>query len=819
MPRLALLLISFVVILLANFGCAGLLEYPTHGKIINENQASTHSSLQPQDDEAFWQELGDLFSPEDALWSDEPPLQNFPHQPHYIMSKTTEYTSTQSHENELGVQQAPKAQPLGLPNSISSFETQLKTVKPETLSIHETGNCKTQLSKKKDESRIQVFEPREESMSEDEPRGGERQHENNLELLRKPKKAKNTKLLDTPRYTKKHKSLRPKLFKFKDIKKKKRLLDMHTIYKLAGEKNVGTFRTELHQFVLELKQNGYQKRKRGLSAITKSSRNLLSLVFKSSLLQISLYAQIQMKVEEALLGKIQKKAFTFLKGFWTMALAKNEDKTIPYYHVYQADHVKSCLTRAKRLLLNRGAAEGRSEAAAWRATEAFVYFYWKISFHRLQGSSVTKKLESSGGAEYNMKTSLFLKSQAYNEQFWPEDKTSPIDIATLAHLCRESYRHSILFYSKILAQGEFDRLHLSLNGFLKSIWNRYDERLDIFIETAIDDIINRICYIIKSSFLKLQVYYSLGFGGRLKLNFAGGFEAKAFGLLEYFCEMALFGEVEGKIRDTGMEEKFNTNGILENSRISLSIDAENEAVGEWISWHATEFFVSWFWHRELAAYQKDRITERIDSVGKEKNIAALYDPKSDEELEAIYGQISQKGSRNLIDRYSRKLGEAGLKHYKYNMDKPRQTILDRRKELIAPLRLEACSVISRRIAYLMKVSFVKIQVFASFKMGDLPKADFVDGYEEKAIQLLTKFWLLTLFGKPDSEGQDLAKEKSMRLDEVLQDARRILDLSTTDDRIRSVSWNNSILPNNDPNQKARYPIWLRPWIHCSNMTK
>ncbi|MBW0464798.1 hypothetical protein O181_004513 [Austropuccinia psidii MF-1] len=73
-------------------------------------------------------------------------------------------------------------------------------------------------------------------------------------------------------------------------------------------------------------------------------------------------------------------------------------------------------------------------------------------------------------------------------------------------------------------------------------------------------------------------------------------------------------------------------------------------------------------------------------------------------------------------------------------------------------------------------------------MGGLKKADFVDGYQNKAIRLLKKFWLLTLFGKSGHKDEDLQKEKSMKLDEILNAVRKTLHNATDLKKLESPSW-------------------------------
>ncbi|MBW0462014.1 hypothetical protein O181_001729 [Austropuccinia psidii MF-1] len=648
------LLTSLMVFLLANVTSAGLLDYPTHANAINEAQSSAHSGFQPYNDDAFWSELGDLVGDEDALQL-RGPLQNFPHQhspqpPISPSEITMEYYPSQLHGSDLSVN-------LGRQNGLVRGENQVGIEMPETVTNHETGNLVTQSSNKEDEALSHLVES-DKAMSETETRGEEftqkRQYEESHELLDKPGYGKKLKLVPNHRYEERKKSSNQYSLRYEEKNEKVRNVEMATIYQLVGEKNLDTFRTSLYEFVCGLKRKGSEEEAKDFIPLTKQFRHRLLLACKASLLQIDVYARLFNKdVNKGDLMKVQEEAFLFLQFFWRVASTTIEDVTSKYYYTRQNKFVNSCLERAQNVLYNTNCEELRTESASWRGTEAFIHIYWNKDFPVGEKVSIKQNLRLYV-AQFNIDTSLFLRVQAFKLQAWHEETGSPLDASQLVQFCRDKYRYSILFYSKTLGQAGLDRFRLSLKPLLKSVWNRYDDRIKLFIETPISDIINRVSYIMKSSFLKLHVYYSLGFGAQIPSEFVDGFNTKALHLLQYFCEFALFGKVDEKNRDAVIEEIFNKDEIFAISRISLSIDAQNEAVGEWISWHATEFLVRRISQKNLTPDQKEQITKRIEYVAEENNVAALFDPRTDEEFEETFSQVEYfltfHSARALFDR-------------------------------------------------------------------------------------------------------------------------------------------------------------------------
>ncbi|MBW0470230.1 hypothetical protein O181_009945 [Austropuccinia psidii MF-1] len=747
MPALALLSIFLIVLLLANCTCAGLLEYPTHASIIEEAQPSTRSSMQPPDDETFWRELGDLVGDEDALRLRGPPLQNLPHQPHFAIQKKEQGpSSTRIHTSDRGIHRIQNT-PLSDRSTISSsLDNKSKIENKDTGEALEDGNYMAKSSTKEDDGLIHVAES-EESMSEDEPSWTEPQSEKNEKLLH----------MASSSYQRKMKRLQ--------------LLELQTVYKLAGEKNLDVFRPQLHQFVNKLKLKGPGKsKKEDPFSITKITRDRLSFAIKSSLLQIRTYPRFSRRVAKNQDSKaVSKVAFTFLKYFWRLALTRKSDKKSPYYHIHQTPIVKKFLQKAKIAVRTPGSTERRMQAAAWSGTEAFVYFLWEVSTTASQKHAIGEELKCLG-KEYNLQTSLLLKVQVCCLNYLREQKALPVAGSDLAEVFRKTYRNSILCHSKILGQAALKHFQLKLEDFLKFVWNLYDHKLQIFQDTTIEAIINRVSYLVKSSFLKVLFYSGLRFGAKLKPEFVNRFYNKTFNLLKYFCEFALFGEVDETRRDFRLEENFQKAGNMINSRVILSIDEEDEAVGEWISWHATEFLVWWCWNQKLTSDQKTQIIDSINFRGRRISMSESDYRRFDEDLGAIPDQNAEKLNKEHLVPYFKSMGQDALTR-------------------LAPLNTKEPLFFVQPVVYLMQTSFLKIIIFASFRMGGLTKADFVDGYEEKAIHLLKNFWLLAFLGKSDHAGEELKKENSMNLEEILENVRKVVDIYSTDERkLESSSW-------------------------------
>ncbi|MBW0523450.1 hypothetical protein O181_063165 [Austropuccinia psidii MF-1] len=792
---------SLIFILQIKFTYPELSSSSKHVEGIDEAQAIAHSGLQTDDDEALWHELEDLFNPEDAMRFIGPSIQNSPpqqtnqHPPPSIIKKTkvdkqpvtsnsefdsrkNKYALTQFRADESSVHQIPNKPFLTQPAKILTIqENQDKIENPKPVSSHENRNSIIQSSKSLNEGRIQPLDSDGDSMSEDE-----------LTLNQECK---------TP-----SESLQKASWKDRDRKRRISQIKIYTLYKLVGQKNLGGIRAELKEFLSELQPQLSRKRKTVTTAIPNSNSYQLLLAIETSLLQSRIHAQLFPNPSEEYLRQSHREAFEFAKYFWRLALTSKEDSTSAYYHVHKNPIVMECLEKAQTILASVEQVEGSFAMAAWEQTDAFVFFKRGWRLEDLEKKAIQTGLKLYG-EHYNIDTYLLLRVQHILKNLDEErishmvGSTPAQHLGNVVKLSEKTSRRSILVYSNIFGQTELKRYHLSLNEFLTDIWNRYKKMLERFQDTKIDAIINRIYYIINSSFLKIQVYRTLEFGARLKSEFVDGFEGKACNLLQYFCEFALFGKVDKTRRDINLEENFKQHDVFENFRATLSIDEENEVVGEWISWHATEFFVWWFWNKKLTTNQKTQIVQRIESQGRERKLVE-DNPRIHGKLDGIPDQnftdhdrflmVSSAESKVLIDKYFHKFGEVALNRYKSDIEELSETIKQEPKNLIEPLKKRPKFIVDR-ITYLTKASLLKINVFASFQMGGLTKADFVDGYEAKTADALRNFWLLLLFGKSGHNGEDLIREKSMKLDEMLKNARISFANKTTDTkRLETASW-------------------------------
>ncbi|MBW0471011.1 hypothetical protein O181_010726 [Austropuccinia psidii MF-1] len=644
--------------------------------------------------EAFWNELGNLSSPEDALWVGGPPFEDFAHQPHSDIVKTGEHPSTRSHESRSGVHGTQETPFYDISSGTLSLQRKSNNQILETWEAAKNENHITQTSKYYPEL-IYLVQADQKSMNEHQSNWGKPTSLDHLGLFYKP------------------------LFKDEDKSRKGRLDEMFTIYKLVGQQHSSAFHIRLNDLLSELTTKSSRKGKKGTSSFTKIVQGRLLLIIKSSLVQTRKYAQLfQYNANENSLSRIQEEAFQFLAYFWRFALTKEEDERNEFYMVHKNNLVRACLVNAERALYHAGRTEMKVPAAAWAGTEAFVFSKWKTLLKLSEKSLIEERLESDS---MRYKMDKFRKIQEQIPDEWDERRLSEIDISTPAQVCR-----------------------------------------------------------------------TLGFGARLKLEFIDGFENKAFALLQYFCEFALFDQVDETRRDLRLEEAFNKDETLENSRVILSIDSEDEEIGECISWHATEFFVWWLWEQELTPDQKNQIIESIRLWAKTANIYELDHEGIDEGLEEIPGQfvkISKEGDRRLIYNRLNRYGELALNHCGFNMQEFLKMIGRRFPKLVDGFQKKKDKYIFKRISYLMKSCFLKIKMFASFRMGGLKKAEFVNGYETQAISLLENFWLLVLFGESDHKGDNLRKENSMKLEQILENVRRTLILASSDlKKLESPSW-------------------------------
>ncbi|MBW0464796.1 hypothetical protein O181_004511 [Austropuccinia psidii MF-1] len=398
MLALALLSTSLIVISLANGVCAGLLKYPTDTNIINEAQPSTHSSLHPLDDEAFWDELGDLVSDEDALR-----LQSPTHRPHSIVAKTEVDTWLTALDSGFRP---------GGSSDVVRFENKSKIKVRKAAEALEDANYITQSSKKL-KGLDDLLKSGQQGMSEDEKSWGELKkfkNKNNLDIIHKLPSKENVE------------------------SRKERMIYLLIIYKLEGQKNASHFLAPLNVFLSELKPKIARKSMKGTSSFKEPVAQRLSLIIKSSLLQIRIYAELyQYCVEEENVRALQEEAFRYLQYFWRLALTKTEDEKSPYFIVHKDISVEKLLAKAENALYFSGTPEIKVALAAWAGTHAFVFFKWNTHFGRKHKQEIEKKAKFYA-THYCINTSLLRRMPTQIIEESDQERISQMDISTPAQV-------------------------------------------------------------------------------------------------------------------------------------------------------------------------------------------------------------------------------------------------------------------------------------------------------------------------------------------------------------------------------------------------
>ncbi|MBW0485185.1 hypothetical protein O181_024900 [Austropuccinia psidii MF-1] len=351
-------------------------------------------------------------------------------------------------------------------------------------------------------------------------------------------------------------------------------------------------------------------------------------------------------------------------------------------------------------------------------------------------------------------------------------------------------RNLFYFYAKSLGELELNCSDVSVKRFLKKIWLEYITGIAVIKNRTNESVINRIAHIMKSSFLKIQVFSFLTKKARRRGGRKNDFDLTAFHLVEHICHFALFGQVEQNSEHLGLEQGFNKADMLNKIRRTLEDDGDDQSKGEKASWYVTGFCVGWFWKEKLTTQKKNAIEHEIKLRAQRIHLK----PSDEDSFVKRLDSTAKKETRifrQFIPSYSQQLADLAFAKHEFDLAQFLNTIRQKWQENHLPIfHDKSHELILKRIAYAMKGSFVKIQAFANFQMGGLPKAEFVDNFEAQALNLLQYFWRLALFGRSDDwPSPNSEREKSMDLDELLDDARESLNTSErAEKRLEPASW-------------------------------
>ncbi|MBW0468117.1 hypothetical protein O181_007832 [Austropuccinia psidii MF-1] len=568
-----------------------------------------------------------------------------------------------------------------------------------------------------------------------------------------------------------------------------------TLLKLVSKKDFINFCNELKSFssvvISESLTEGQRKNQRSIQVLR---QRLFAILHLSFLQSISCY-QLFRKEKEAGDVHSYQTILEFLKKLWESALAQKQDSKSKRAGQSRTKAVSQRSQNAQRLFYTVADMNTRRERAAWLGTKAFAFDYCNTKLtqsHKKSINGILLALEP----HYNADTSEFLISSPGNPTT-SKEKSFRIDFPiSYENIYATAQMRFILRKSILLGQAQLDHSNLCLRSFLKKIWCQFIKGPGVFKDSAKDSVLNKISHIIKSSFLKIKVLTPLGNQNQINTYFVDNFDKKIFEFLKHLCSFALFGKADSTSEYfVGLEEKINKNKKFQEIRRILSADGDDELLGEQASWHATKIFASWVWSEELTPERQRKAERQIKTLIENRSITPSHKSEIVEDNGLISNQALTKGKRTVLSTCAKTLGRERLEEAFINLDQFLQYIVDTwttQEHCLFKRKLP--EYITRRIAYVMETSFLKLKIFSSFEMGGLSRADFVDEFEAKAYRLLKFFWTLVLFDKHEHLTQeDLERKESFDVEKFLQYAKTsITTKAGSEAKLDPASWQSTL---------------------------
>ncbi|MBW0507247.1 hypothetical protein O181_046962 [Austropuccinia psidii MF-1] len=405
-----------------------------------------------------------------------------------------------------------------------------------------------------------------------------------------------------------------------------------------GEIALMEYKINLSDLLQVVKQREKDWRRRFPERSCTSIVRRIEYAMKASFLKIQFFFALKTGVEwkRGSIYGFEAQCFRLLECFWHFALFgefihQNELPEIET-KILQEDF----LEEARERLRVKGVSKEKAEVASWYATSFCVWWFW---------GEIVKKEEKT-----QIYDAILLRARENNIR--PPEELDEEQIDNIQESSSSQYilGDSIQAVSRVLGQAELNRLSLDLTAFLKLVRNQCEMGLDRFEGKTDDFIVNRVAYVMRSSFLKIGAYPYLKSKEKYQGYITNHFAAKAFHLLEYFWNYALFGVADKESEYSGIENQFDHENILENARKKFELGSGAEDKGEPPAWHSTAFCVWFFWKEKLTPHQKLQINNQIKLWGKSSDQVNVYEERVGLEDGSNFDQVKSSRASFVIAR-------------------------------------------------------------------------------------------------------------------------------------------------------------------------
>ncbi|MBW0472661.1 hypothetical protein O181_012376 [Austropuccinia psidii MF-1] len=564
-------------------------------------------------------------------------------------------------------------------------------------------------------------------------------------------------------------------------------------YELVWAKIAEHLQKELETFVNTVQKNYFAQVKIYYPLKREAFYERLSFAVKASMVQYEIYVKSYKTKGKQPLDYMQD-AFEFLQAFWMLALTQRVDPKSKYHTLKDSILLKAVLNNAKDTFESEGGNKRKAIIASWHALETFL---------ARQGDQLKKenkilirvKLSSLDHQDHIqiVEDNAQKLASSLSDVFSGQKGSNPFQYK-FGNLPSEERKKLIRLYTRRVGQVTFKYYNLNLVGFMRMVIEKYDKIPQDLQEIKPRSLLKRLCYVIKASLIHIQSYPSVRNGSNSSEMDLDDLEVKAFDFLVKFWKRSLFGEGV-LISDHLVKKPISlTADALVDARQALGIVGTNEDKAEVASWFATKLCLQGLWNQDLGDFQKSQIHNVIMKQGIDQNLDKLA--YLDEEEDLLLRQLipSDKffninkttipSSKSLLfERYVKSV----LGAYNQNLIDFLQMVWKNHDKMIPIVRIISKDSIFARMAYIMKHSFLQIQVGKENEFSiDL------DDFERKSFHLLEDFWNMVMFGEYYPTTEYVEKETIMNQAAVtkrIQQARIRLAAKGTNEQVgEALAW-------------------------------
>ncbi|MBW0500239.1 hypothetical protein O181_039954 [Austropuccinia psidii MF-1] len=360
---------------------------------------------------------------------------------------------------------------------------------------------------------------------------------------------------------------------------------------------------------------------------------------------------------------------------------------------------------------------------------------------------------------------------------------------------------------ELVANDKHESLRIDLNTFLKNVQHTYfhQRTTDRFVNMSLFE--KRLSFIMNASLLQNQIYAHLYHKVEVEESDALiKFQYETFDFLTNFWKST----VTLKEREYDHTKGNIFNQYLETAKTFFESDNTNELSAALASWKGTEAFVNCHWKEQLTNFDKYSIQKKVLSLANKKGLPidnysrytlqsqAYLDPTKTIEKDGLTvtkgdpSNISASLRRLTVQVYSIDLGEAALNECNIDLEEFLGMLSDMRQGWLATLKTTPNERILNRIAYVMKASLIKIQIYVSLIMGEHLRPDDMNNVGRKAFDLLKNFCKLALFGEEDPISKYIKiKTSTQDYRALLQVRKKLITDGRTAEKAESATWDTT----------------------------